>query len=241
MNTVTNTVTDLVDSFQKATIAHRSQLDQITVNGRRAVWENVAEAALIAQEILKPENKADYHAALKAHDIKLPEGKKANPFGPVVKLLYGEWKADQTNVFEANRSAEKYACVFRYFKDHRDKYDNIKLIVDHIATYDDGTPEGRCLRGIEKADRAKHKVASSAKASTDANYDVGIKLDRGEVARLEKRPEFVPEEVPYGKLWFRMVDGEVVIMGYEAVVETTYKALAAKRGKAIRDALNASL
>ena len=30
-------------------------------------------------------------------------------------------------------------------------------------------------------------------------------------------------------------------MGYEAVVETTYKALAAKRGKAIRDAVNASL
>jgi len=230
----------MVESFQKATVAHRGQLEQLTVNGRRAVWENVAEAALIAQKILKPENKTDYHAALKARNMPVPESKKVNPFGPVVKLLYGEWTVDQTNVFEANRSAEKYACVFRYFYDHRDKYDNITLIVDHIATYNDPV-HGRGLRGIEKADRAKHKSSTSTSKSSEENFELGVRQDRGVVATLENRPEFIPDSVDYGKLWFRMVGGKVVIMGYEEVVETTYKALAIKRGKAIRAAHDAAL
>lgn len=240
MNTVTNNVTKLVDSFQEATATHRSELDQLTVNGRQAVWTNIADAALLAQTILKLENKADYHAALKARNISVPEGKKVNPFGPVVKLLYGEWKADQANVFEANRSAEKYACVFRYFKDHRDEYDTVELIVDHIGTYNDPV-HGRGLRGIEKADRATHKSSNSVSKSSEENFELGVRQDRGVVATLENRPDFIPDSVDYGKLWFRMVDGKVVIMGYEEVVETTYKALAIKRGKAIRAAHDAAL
>ncbi len=45
----------------------------------------------------------------------------------------------------------------------------------------------------------------------------------------------------FGKLWFRMVDGEVIVMGYQEVSEDTFKALAVKRGKAIREAHAAEL
>jgi hypothetical protein len=242
MNTVTNNVTQIVTSFRKATDQHRTVLDSITLDGRRKVWENVAEAALIAQEILKPENKGDYHAALLAHGLAAPvDGKKVNPYTLVVKLLYGEWKDEQANVFQPNRSAEKYACVFRYFAKRRGKFDTIALIAKHIETYSDPT-HGSNMRGIEAQDRAEHKKSSSTpKAASNDNFELGEKLDRGEVARLDKRPEFIPEEVSYGKLWFRMVDGEVIVMGYEEVTDQTYKTLATKRGKAIREAHNAAL
>lgn len=237
MNTVTNNVTQIVTSFREATDQHRLVLDGITLDGRRKVWENVAEAALIAQEILKPENKADYHAALLAHGLPVPvDGKKVNPYTLVVKLLYGEWKDDQANVFQPNRSAEKYACVFRYFAKRRGQFDNVGLIVKHIENFE------KNMKGIEDQDRAENKKSSSSPtgASND-NFELGEKLDRGEVARLDRRPEFIPEEVSYGKLWFRMVDGEVIVMGYEKVEESTYKTLATKRGRAIRQAHNAAL
>jgi hypothetical protein len=236
-STVTNNVITMVEEFRKATVINRSELDQITLNGRRKVWENVAQAALLAHEINKPENKADYHAALKAHGLEVPaEGKKVNAYTLIVKLLYGEWSADQTNVFQPNRSAEKYACVFRYLAKRRDRLDTVESIVAHIEGV-----EGN-LKAIEAQDRAEHKKpGTTPQASANDNFDLGLRLDLGEVAKLDQRPEFIPEEVSYGKLWFRMVDGKVAIMGYEKVEEPTFKTLATKRGKAIRDAHNAKL
>jgi hypothetical protein len=244
MNTVTNNVTKMVNDFQAATVTNRSELDAITLNGRQKVWENIAEAVLIAQKIIKPENKDDYHAALKAHGIDVPtEGKKVNPYGPVVKLLYGDWKDDQANVFQPNRSAEKYACVFRYFSTpaRRGKFDTIALIVKHIETFSEPA-FGSNLKGIEAKDRSENKkTGGTPKAASTDNYDLGLRPDKGEVARLGERPEFVPEDVSFGKLWFRMVDGEVIVMGYQEVSEDTFKALAVKRGKAIREAHAAEL
>jgi len=136
MSTVTNNIITMVEEFRNATVANRSELDQITLNGRRKVWENVAQAALISQEIIKPANKDDYHAALLAHGMPAPvDGKKVNPYTLVVKLLYGEWKDDQANVFQPNRSAEKYACVFRYFAKRRGQFDTVELIVREIELF----------------------------------------------------------------------------------------------------------
>jgi len=231
-STVTNNVMQMVDDFRAATVLNRSELDNITLNGRRKVWENVAQAALIAQEIIKPANKDAYHAALKAHGLDAPvEGRKVNPYALAVKLLYGEWKDDQANVFQPNRSAEKYACVFRYFAKRRGQFDNPELIVAHIEA-----TEGN-LKGIEAQDRAENKKSSKgASAPANDNYEFGLRLDKGEVARLDQRPDFIPEDVSFGKLWFRMVDGEVIVMGYQEASEDAFKALATKRGKAIRDA-----
>jgi len=232
VSTVTNNVTQMVTDFRAATVINRSELDAITLNGRRKVWENVAQAALIAQEIIKPANKDAYHEALKAHELPIPvEGKKVNPYTLAVKLLYGEWKDDQANVFQPNRSAEKYACVFRYFAKRRGQFDNVELIVAHIEA-----TKGN-LKGIEEQDRAENKKSTKgASAPANDNYEFGLRLDKGEVARLDQRPEFIPEDVSYGKLWFRMVDGAVVIMGYQEASEDAFKALATKRGKTIRDA-----
>jgi len=237
MSTVTNNVITMVDDFRAATVNHRGELDQITLNGRRKVWENVAQAALLAQDILKPENKESYHAALLAHGLAAPvDGKKVNPYALVVKLLYGEWEDEQANVFQPNRSAEKYACVFRYFAKRRGRFDTVELIVSHIET-----TEGN-LKGIEAQDRTEHQTSKpSPSASANDNMELGLRLDQGEVTRLDERPEFIPEDVSYGKLWFRMVDGEVIVMGYEAVSEAAYKTLATKRGKTIREAHNAKL
>lgn len=232
VSTVTNNVMQMVDEFRAATVLNRSELDQITLNGRRKVWENVAQAALIAQEIVKPANKDAYHAALKAHGLDVPvEGRKVNPYTLAVKLLYGKWEDDQANVFQPNRSAEKYACVFRYFAKRRGQFDTVELIVAHIEASTGN------LKGIEEQDRAEHKKSSKgANASANDNYEFGLRLDKGEVARLDQRPDFIPEDVSFGKLWFRMVDGEVIVMGYQEASEDAFKALATKRGKAIRDA-----
>lgn len=241
MSTVNNNVTKLVTEFQEATKKHRRFLDGLTLTGRRNVWENVAQAALIAQDILNPNNKDDYLAALAERKIVVPKGKSANPYGPVVKLLYGEWKDEQYNVFVENRSSEKYACVFRYFAEHRAIYDmmekreeQIGVIADHIENYE--STHGRNLKGIEKEDRVRHPAAEPSSPKGYDYLDLGLRLDRGEVARLDSKPEFIPEDASYGKLWFRMVEGKVVIMGYEAVQETAYKALATKRGKALKKA-----
>jgi len=232
VSTVTNNVMQMVTDFRAATVINRSELDAITLNGRRKVWENVAQAALLAQEIIKPANKDDYHAALLAHGLAVPvDGKKVNPYTLVVKLLYGEWKDEQANVFQPNRSAEKYACVFRYFAKRRGQFDTVELIVAHIEATESN------LKGIEEQDRAENKKSTKgASAPANDNFEFGLRLDKGEVARLDQRPEFIPEDVSYGKLWFRMVDGEVIVMGYQEASEDAFKALATKRGKAIRDA-----
>lgn len=229
-NNTTNHVNTLVASFQTSFTANLEQQREFEVRGYRALYTQVAEAFAIAQTILKPENKSEYEAALKERGIDLPKG-KSNPYLPVIKLLYGSWADEQKTIFEPNRSAEKYACVFRYLNKRKGKIAQ-KDIVGHIEEYSDAT-YGTALKGIEAQDRAEHRTTGSRADNSEALI-AGSDLD-GSIAI--DRPAFVQENQTIGQLWFKLgKDGKVYILGARPLEEKTFDALAIKRGKDILEA-----
>lgn len=223
-----NSVNTLVASFQVAFQANLDKQREFQVRGLRSLWTQIAEAFAVAQTILKPENKKDYDAALVERSIE-PAKSKGNPYTPVVKLLYGEWKDEQHTLFAPNRSAEKYACVFRYLNKRRGKIAQAD-IVGHIEGYTHAI-YGNHLKGIEAEDRADHKPKGKSKADDSEALIIGSTTEDGIAV---DRPGFVPEDVSMGQLWFKTgKDGKVYILGYRKIEEDTFNTLAIKRGKDI--------
>ncbi|MBT0668413.1 hypothetical protein HT136_08525 [Novosphingobium profundi] len=227
----TNPVNALVKSFQESIPANLEKQREFQVHGLRELWKQVAEAFLIALKILQLD-KAQLKSALKERNIS--EAKSgANEFLPIVKLLYGEWKDEDQTIFEPNRSAEKYACVFRYFYKRKDKFADARSIVDHIEE-----TEGN-LKGIEQKDRAENKK-TTAKVSSDDELKRGLSVRSAmEIGSLEKVREAVldlPDNAQQGQLWFKVENGKVYLMGYRTLEDGTRDTLAKKRGKAIINA-----
>ena len=223
-----NPVNALVASFQTSLPANLDKQADFQVRGYRVLWTQIAEAYAIAQRIIKNENKDDYNAALTERDIEVSKTKTANRYLPVVKLLYGEWKADDATVFEPNRSAEKYACVFRYLNKRNDQFPDTASIVAHI----EATPGH--LKKIEEIDRDDHKAKKNgAKASSEEALERGSSVLGGyPIERLS----LIPSGADIGQLWFKMgKDGKPYILGYRKMEEKTFETEATKRGRVLLD------
>jgi hypothetical protein len=224
-NNNANPVNNLVASFRKAFDANLIKQHGFQLSGHRVLWEQIAEAFAVAQGIIKKETEADYHAALKERDIKPATGKGSNPYLPVVKLLYGEWKDEQHTVFEPNRSAEKYACVFRYLNKHFADKSQAETVA-HIENY--STSYGNHLKGMEAQDRAENQKPGP-KVDSKTAFDIGSKITG---AIVIDRPDFVPEDAKMGQLWFKTgKDGKVYILGFRKLDDKAFKAVATKRGR----------
>ena len=237
----TNPVNTLVSSFKDTLPANLDQQREFQVRGYRMLWTQIAEAFFVAQNI-RGQLKADIDAALKERGIN--EGKAgSNPYLPIVKMLYGEWKtvdgsetfvtehqATDVTVFEPNRSAEKYACVFRYLNKRKDQFPDTQSIIDHIEAFP------KHLKGIEDKDRDENKTSSKAKPDTTMALKRGLSVRGGmDIGTREKVVTQIldfPADAKEGQLWFKVGDdGRVYLMGFEKKLEDdAVNKLAVKRG-----------
>ena len=211
---MTNTVNKLnalvVDFKGQVLPKATNEMEKQQVAGRRSLYEMLARAYEIGLTLRKPENKGAFIRLLKDDGLETVAenyGKeRGNPWNAVVKLLFGETViVNDFTVFVENRSAGKYANIFRYLENHQVPFGKV---VSFIETFDD--PDfGPALKGIEAADRKETPSATkspingtSFKAGCDRSHEhvFGIPL-----------PDFMPQDVKYGTMWFeRLTHNEVL-------------------------------
>lgn len=152
------------------------------------------------------------------------------------KSVYQEWLP--------NRSAEKYAVVFRYMHDNG-------ITPDEVASYIDTfnvSPYGAKLLGIERAGRA---AANAGKTTKPESKEV-IDKRNAYVARAEARknwnvfavekPNTFPSKLTYARAVLKQEGDELVIIlvdeADKPMEESAYVNLAVKMGKPLLDKEN---
>lgn len=150
----------------------------------------------------------------------------------VEKSVYQEWSP--------NRSAEKYAVVFRYMQDQGIKPENAAHYIDAFNV----KPYGTKLGGIERAGRA----AANAGKAPKPESQVVIDKRNAYVARAEARknhnvfavekPNTWPSKVRYAKAVVKIEGDELVIVGFTEMDEKAYTNHAVAIGKPLLDKEN---
>jgi len=231
-NNSTNPVNTLVKIFQDTLPESIKNQREFQVRGYRVLWQQIAEAFFVAQKI-RQQNKDDLKAAFVERKISVSTKADANPYLPIVRLLYGQWKDEDGTVFEPNRSAEKYACVFRYLNKRKNQFKDVTSIVDHIEE-----TLGH-LKGIEEADRAANK-SKATKTTSDEALKAGLKvsgaMEIGSVEDVAASIDGFKSDASQGQIWFKVADGKVYLMGFKALEDDARDNLAKKRGKNIIEA-----
>jgi len=228
---VKNTLLNLVSQFTTRVDDDEKTIRSLENRKHEVTWAQIQEAYGIAQRILNPSNQTAYEAILT--DCKIPKAtEKSNRWLPVVKLLYGRWNVDKTE-FVLNRSAEKYACPFRYFETNGIPASSVAA---HIEGFND--PEhGAHLKGIEALDRATNGRTKD-EAKIDKTRKVGLSRSNPDVVRL-KRPACVPAGKQNGFLWFEVEGDEIVVLGYDDINPKQFDLLAIRKGRKIEAAKHA--
>lgn len=225
---VKSTLLNLVSRFTTRVDDDEQTIKSLENQKHKVTWAQIQEAYGIAQRILNPSNQTAYEAILA--DCKIPKAtEKSNRWLPVVKLLYGRWNSARTE-FVLNRSAEKYACAFRYFETNGIPASSVAA---HIEGFNDPV-HGAHLKGIEALDRAKN-----GRTKDDAKIDrlkrAGLSRVNPDVVRI-KRPECVPTGKQNGYLWFEVEGDEIVVLGYDDIKPQQLDQLALRKGRAIEAA-----
>jgi hypothetical protein len=222
---VKNTLLNLVSQFTTRVDDDEKTIRSLEAQGHKVTWEQIQEAYGIAQRILAPTNQTAYEAILT--DCGIPKAtEKSNRWLPVTKLLYGRWNSARTE-FVLNRSAEKYACSFRYFETNGIPASGVAA---YVEAFND-PQHGAHLKGIEAADRA-----TNGRTKDDAKIDrlkrIGLSRVNPDVVRI-KRPDCVPTGKQNGFLWFEVEGDEIVVLGYDEIKIQQFDQLALRKGRKI--------
>jgi hypothetical protein len=101
-------------SYNKVNDDNLAKQREVAEMGRKALYKNLAIGYGLCLAMRDPLNAEAVAQLLTSRRIRAATG-KTNPFYPLVKALYGEYKDEAAvdSEWEPNRSAEKYANVFR--------------------------------------------------------------------------------------------------------------------------------
>ncbi len=225
---VKNTLLNLVSQFTTRVDVDEQTIRSLETDRNRVTWAQIQEAYGIAQRMLDPSNLTAYDAILT--DCKIPKAtEKSNRWLPVVKLLYGRWNSARSE-FVLNRSAEKYACAFRYFETNGIPTSSV---AEHIEGFNHPVHGGH-LKGIEELDRK-----TNGRAKDDVKLDrlkrAGLSRVNPDVVRI-KRPDCVPAGKQNGFLWFETEGDEIVVLGYDDIKPQQLDQLALRKGRKIEAA-----
>ena len=141
-----------------------------------------------------------------------------NKFLPIVKTIWGRFVEEAANeqngkpqkVWKHNRSAEKYASVFRYLLDNAVSPDGV---AQHIENYEH-QQYGRKINGIIAADRAKYGSAGTRRVNT-YSVTAGKLLSSKGMKHFStvKKPSFIQASEGAVVLVARVVDGNLQLLG----------------------------
>lgn len=211
--------------------------------GRNILYNQLAEAYRIGLLLLTPSNGTMFcnllmDAELKTEAKKYGDNKAPNPWAYVTKLLYGKWVSKQVSntvfhVFEPNRSAEKYAVVFRYLADKGIQAEKVaQFIADFVHE------KGNALIGIERVARrggdesGEDGGSGSDEKSTDATQIlIGRSRDEADIFEFELPAGSAIKR--FGYCFFEVVDGKAVALGATELEQPVFEEMAAKRGREI--------
>lgn len=209
------------------------QMDKLQVAGRRSLYEMLASAYEIGLVLRKPENKGAFIKLLEDEDLETVANnygkERGNPWNAVVKLLFGEtMMVNDFTVFVENKSAGKYANVFRYLEGHQVL---VADVVEFIETFDD--PDfGAALGGIEAADRDENP-SSDKKPDNSVSFKRGCDRSHEHVFGIPL-PDFMPKDVKYGTMWFEVDRDQIVFYDYQAIGIEEFGKLARSKGRKLQ-------
>ena len=189
---------------------------QFTTNEQRALYDRLARAYWIADLIMQLDerDKAPLDAQLKANMLQRDKREKSNPWVAVVNLLFG--MAQEDGSLKINRSAYKYAAVFRELK--RNKVKPLEA-AEFINKYKfDGETK---LLGLELADRhysglSEEPVTKKGKITTRTNHGYSAYVENVEpFAEIGKEilGQQAVEDGNYVVIWGEFRDGKIKLYG----------------------------
>lgn len=237
-------VSELVSEFKTNRLnGDHTKMASLQVQGRKVLYEQIAEAYRIGQILLSPSNKGPFHRYLLSLGFEkeaatFDKGKTKNRWLLVTKVLYGEWKtytdfhlasfsADKegVTVFQPNRSSEKYANVLRRLWDQTVA---VEKAAEYIENFDE--PEyGAGLVGMERIDRATY---------ADATKDGNSKLDHLEtglnaISFSMPKPAEISADVKFGVMLFETGEDNLTVYECKSLTQDEFDAMAADYGRRI--------
>lgn len=231
MTSTVDKLNALVVDFKSQVLANsENQMAKHQVAGRRVLYEMLASAFQIGLTLRRPENKGAFIKLLEDDGLdKVAENYgdgKGNPWNAVVKILFGEtMMVNDFTVFVENKSAGKYANVFRYLENHQVLVANV---ADFIETFDDPV-HGAALAGIEAADRKENPTTKKTPVN-GSSFKMGCDRSHEHVFGVPL-PDFMPEGVKYGTMWFEVDGDQIVFYDYQAIGDDEFGKLARAKGR----------
>lgn len=242
-NTVNETITATPLNYVQIKVAEfngrltqdNATLQDFQVQGWSVLWNQLARAYGVAKLILDASNKEAYLATLKDCGIK-PAGEKSNKWLPVTKLLFGSWTDGSGNlqswnsalntVFEVDRSAEKYAVVFKHLETNGISEDGV---FDYIKGFDDAK-HGKYLKGIEAMERAT-SGSSKAGISEEEAAELGILTNVQDVMVVDAPSYLKANQVVMGSTFFKVENGKLFLYGATPMEQAAFDKKVVLRGK----------
>jgi len=233
----------LVADFRDVRLADDQQkMAKFEVAGQSVLYCQIAEAYRIGLILLDHKNGSMFCRLMESHNM-VEQSKKYgnnnynNPWTFVTNLLYGSWAEQKVSntvfqVFEHNRSAEKYANVLRYLSELEKKPEEV---ADFIATFEYTNSKSivvRKLQGLEIADREAN-TKSGSKPDNSQTLTLGTSRSEHDVASVPLPAELDPT-IEYGSCFFKVEAGQMIVFGATKLDETQFNALAIARGKEIK-------
>jgi hypothetical protein len=160
-------------SYNKVNEDNRAALIAVAKTGRKALYKNLAVGYGLRLAMREPANANAVAQLLTSRHIAAATG-KTNPFYPLVRAVYGEFKdeAAVSSDWNPNRSAEKYANVFRLAEARKI---TVEGFADWLLNFKDELGNG--MAGAEKRDR-RDNGANNPALEAEIDRDIQVVLTR---------------------------------------------------------------
>lgn len=245
-------IRELVKEFkEKSLVDDDATISKLKVAGRETLYNQLAEAYSFGLVCFSGiYNKQSLAAILMEYDLHrhaadLSHKGRYNKWNAITALLYGDWEQAETGcddvlVYKRDRSAEKYAAVLAMLEQKEVKVaDVVSFIMNYSITIKE---TGKKLKGIialEKYYRASAPASSNGNPAAPSPKQIASRnkyIARGESPGNDDvfetlKPTQLPDSVEYGRAIFKIVDDNMVIVGYEAWEQQQYEKHIVSRGK----------
>ncbi|QHD66812.1 hypothetical protein GS397_06975 [Sphingobium yanoikuyae] len=241
-------------AFQNDRHSGMNEARTLRLKTRKALYSNIGKFCEIASRLLDPANENHVGLVLNEHGLSFAKG-DWNPYGPIAKLLFGEWIAVEyvddngktksrkvptqatkkrnregiKEFFLPDRNAEKYAKVARYAKS---KGWNAATVEKQLVTSKGG------LNGIVACDTDANRKTDADVLELDQLVEyVKSKPALKELTLIEAglKPNDASRKVV--SLWAEVKDGKVLIRGTMPTSEDAINTYLRKDAKANAAAL----